>query len=103
MTDQEKEESKPATKGEVTKIVTSADVKWFLATLVSVAVGAVIFVSWVDTRAEEPAKKVQKELDAFKIEMRDTTRRLDQKTDAILFGLRLPNPAPAPNLPDGGM
>jgi hypothetical protein len=94
------------------KIVTSADVKWFVATMAAVAVASVTGFINLDARAQEKADKaageVAKQLEDHKTNegvrlanVEKTTDRQDRKLDAMLFAFGVPNPAPAP-AKDGG-
>lgn len=96
-------------KEETARIVTSGDVKWFVATMVAVAGLSVSVWRASDANAQEKSDKVEQHLtdykkvnDARMDRVERSMERQDLKTDAILTGLHLANPAPAPSFHDAG-
>lgn len=97
-----------AVEKEVTKLVTSGDVKWFVATMASVAVAAVVLVGWLDARAAEKVSPVEKRVE--KLEVGQQQLALDGARNTVMLEMlvkerRMEPPPPAPRvvLPDGGL
>lgn len=101
-------------KAEVTKFITTADVKWFVATMASVVVGTVLVLAWgsaaMDKRIAPVSEQVaenKKSADASISELRGDVReavRAATRAETIgemLLKNRGIQPPPKP-LPDGG-
>lgn len=96
-----------ASKTEITRIISSADVKWFAATMVAVAIGAVLLVGWFDARGAERQLPLEKRVE--KLEAGAQQQALESVRATTMLenlsrerGLPVPPPAPKVLLPDGG-
>ncbi len=82
--------------GKVWRKAWQSDIGWGLATLATI----LTLYARVDANAQAKVDAVKIEVETLRQELHATANRVDVKTDALLFALHVPNPAPAPK--DGG-